>query len=183
VNEATAERALKIFHNKQPKIQGIFHAEVIECLKSKRRLTAPLPWGIDAERGGIRIFYERWGDDLFREAFSYLPQRTVTDNTKAAGIRIKKQFPDSKIILEGHDSLLFSIKERYLEDFVPVAKLEMERPINFRCCSLPRRPLRIPCEVEVGENYKDLKKFKQHDIVEEKEVVTRILTITEKFLA
>ena len=81
---------------------------MIECLKKTRRLIAPLPWGIDAERGGVRIFYERWGDDLFREALAYLPQRAVTDNTKAAGIRIKKGFPEAKIILEAHDALLFA---------------------------------------------------------------------------
>ena len=59
-------------------------------------------------------FYERWGDDLFREALAYLPQRAVTDNTKAAGIRIKKQFPEAKIILEAHDALLFSVDENIL---------------------------------------------------------------------
>ena len=159
ITEAQAERALKIFHSKQPRIQQVFHAEVIECLKVNRRLIAPLPYGIDSPSGGVRIFYERWGDDLFREALAYLPQRAVTDNTKAAGIRIKRRFPEAKVILEAHDALLFSIRKEYLGDFVPLAKKEMERPINFTACSLPRRFLRIPCDVEVGENYKDLRKF------------------------
>lgn len=168
VTEAQTERALKIFHSKQPKIQRVFHAEVIECLKNTRRLTAPLPYGIDAERGGIRIFYERWGDDLFREALAYLPQRAVTDNTKAAGIRIKRQFKEAKIILEAHDALLFSVRKEYVEDFIPLAQKEMERPINFGACSLPRRFLKIPCDVEIGENYKDLKKFRsQIDLARE----------------
>jgi DNA polymerase I-like protein with 3'-5' exonuclease and polymerase domains len=163
ITEAQAERALKIFHLKQPLIHKIFHGEVIEALKNTRRLIAPLPWGIDAERGGVRIFYERWGDDLFREALAYLPQRAVTDNTKAAGIRIKKQCPEARIILEGHDSLLFSIRVEYLTEFIPLAKKEMERPINFKACSLPRRFLKIPCDVEVGENYMDFKKYKFYD--------------------
>jgi DNA polymerase I-like protein with 3'-5' exonuclease and polymerase domains len=183
INEGQAERALTIFHAKQPNIQHVFHAEVIECLKNTRRLTAPLPWGIDAERGGIRIFYERWGDDLFREALAYLPQRAVTDNTKAAGIRIKKEFKEAKIILEAHDALLFSIRIEYLEDFIPIARKEMERPINFRACSLPRRSLRIPCDVEIGENYRDLKKFKfavpEEEVVQHRFVLPQ--TITEEF--
>jgi DNA polymerase I-like protein with 3'-5' exonuclease and polymerase domains len=184
ITEAIADRAIKIFHNKQPKIQHIFHAQIIEALKERRQLTAPLPWGIDAERGGIRIFYERWGDELFREAFAYIPQRTVSDNTKAAGIRIKKRFKEAKIILEAHDALLFSIRREYLEDFVPLAKKEMERPITFSCCSLPRRLLKIPCDVEIGENYKDLNKFKFAN--EKEEVVQHIFkmprTITEQFM-
>ena len=183
IDETIAERALKIFHSKQPKIQRIFHNEVIECLKRDRRLTAPLPWGIDAERGGVRIFYERWGDDLFREALAYLPQRAVTDNTKAAGIRIKIKFPESKVILEAHDALLFSVRKEYLDDFISVAQQEMERPINFSACSLPRRFLKIPCDVEVGENYKDLFKHKSDKIkVEPPQVlVTRPLTASEEF--
>lgn len=183
IDEGQAERALRIFHAKQPKIQQVFHKEVIEQLKEKRQLTAPLPWGIDAERGGVRIFYERWGDDLFREAFSYLPQRAVTDNTKAAGIRIKRQCREARIILESHDALLFAIRREYLEDFVPLAKKEMERAINFTACSLSRGFLKIPCEVEIGENYLDLQKFRSiiEPVIIKEPLVTRPLTITEQF--
>jgi len=185
VNEGTADKALKIFHTKQPLIQRVFHAGVIDALKEGRRLVAPLPYGIDAECGGVRIFYERWGDDLFREALSYIPQRAVTDNTKAAGIRIKKQFPEAKIILEAHDALLFSVRIDTIDEFIPAAKKEMERPINFLKCSLSRRFLKIPCDVEIGENYKDLKKYKFPQLVEPLIVVpqeTRIKTITEQFM-
>lgn len=185
IDEGQADRALKIFHAKQPRIQQVFHAEVIECLKATRQLVAPLPWGIDAERGGVRIFYERWGDDLFREALAYLPQRAVTDNTKAAGIRIKRGFPEGRIILESHDALLFSVRREYLDDFIPLAKKEMERAINFTNCSLARRFLKIPCDVEIGENYADLKKFKpkvESMLEPPVPVVTRALTPTEQFM-
>jgi len=186
IDEFIAERALKIFHAKQPKIQQVFHKGVIDVIKETRQLTAPLPYGIDAERGGVRIFYERWGDDLFREAMAYLPQRAVTDNTKAAGIRIKKQCPDARIILEAHDALLFAVRIEYLDEFVPLARKEMERPINFTNCSLPRRFLKIPCDVEVGENYKDLKKFKSNDEPVKIESVVNLevreLSPTERFM-
>jgi len=185
VNEGTADKALKIFHTKQPLIQRVFHAGVIDALKEGRKLTAPLPYGVDAECGGVRIFYERWGDDLFREALSYIPQRAVTDNTKAAGIRIKRQFPEARIILEAHDALLFSVRIEVVDDFITIAKKEMERPINFLKCSLSRRFLKIPCDVEIGENYKDLKKYKFPQLIEPLIVVpqeTRIKTITEQFM-
>jgi len=184
IDEGQADRALRIFHAKQPKIQQVFHAGIIEALKETRQLVAPLPWGIDAERGGIRIFYERWGDDLFREAFSYIPQRAVTDNTKAAGIRIKKQRPYARIILEAHDALLFALRREYLDDFVPLAKKEMERALNFSACSLPRRFLKIPCDVEIGENYQDLSKYKFKETIKmevPEPVRIRPLTITEQF--
>lgn len=159
ITEAIAEKALKIFHARQPKIQGVFQQGVIDCLKETRVLIAGLPYGVDAPAGGRRMFFERWGDELFRQGFSYIPQRSVSDNTKAAAMRTKKVFPECKIILEAHDGLLFSIRREYLNDFTPIIKKEMERPINFTACSLRRRYLRIPAEIEVGENYMDLKKF------------------------
>ena len=160
ITEADAEKALTTLHKMCPNIQGVYFNEVIEALKLKRRLYAPIPYGIDAPLGGVRTFFERWGDELFRMAFSYLPQRAVSDNTKAAGIRIKIRAPHSKLILESHDSLLFSIKKTLIEDFIPIGIEEMERPIDFSKCSLPRHELSIPCEVEIGLNYMELNKFK-----------------------
>ena len=160
ITEAIADKALKIFHQKQPKIQGVFHAGIVEALKTRRKLHSAIPYGIESPVGPSRIFYERWGEELFRQAFSYIPQRTVSDNTKAAGLRIKAAFPECKIVLEAHDALLFLVREEYLEDFVSLVRQEFERPINFAVCSLPRTDLVIPCEVEYGHDYKNFKKFK-----------------------
>lgn len=182
INEVIAERALKIFHGKQPKIQKVFHAGIIESLKAKRRLVAPVPYGINSKIGGIRTFYERWGDELNRQAFSYIPQRTVTDNTKAAGLRIKKLIPQIKLYLEAHDALLFSAEEQNLAEWIEIIKQEFERPIRFDSCSLPRRDLIIPCDVETGENYKELKKFKTIPTIRPKvETLSIPKTITEEF--
>lgn len=164
ISEAVAERALKIFHAKSPKVQGVFQAEVIEALKVGRQLIAPLPYGIDSSCGGKRTFFERWGEELFRQAFSYIPQRAVSDNTKAAGLRIRKRIPEIKIVMEAHDALLFCIPKSKMNEWIPIIKEEMERPINFSRCTLKRHELIIPCDVEVGMNYMDLKKFKDLSI-------------------
>lgn len=160
ISESEADRYLKIFHAMSPNIQKVFHAEIIRCVEKQRILTAPLPFGIDAPHGGKRIFYERHGDELFREAFSYIPQRAVSDNTKAAALRIKGKHPWIRIILESHDALLCSvpIEKRFVAG--AIIKQEMERAIDFSACSLPRRSLSIPCELETGYNYQELKKFK-----------------------
>jgi DNA polymerase-1 len=165
ITEVLTERALNIFHTKQPRIQRVFHASVIAQLKSNRRLVAPLPYGIDAEQGGVRTFYERMGDELFRQAFSYLPQRAVSDNTKAAGLRIKERIPNIKIVMEAHDSLLFCIPKDKQKEWIPIIKQEFERPIDFTKCSIKRRHLSIPCDIETGTNYRDLKKFKDIPII------------------
>jgi uracil-DNA glycosylase family 4 len=160
ISEAIAERALKIFHSKQPKIQQVFQNGIVEILKRHRSLIAPIPFGMGLRTGGRRMFFERWGEDLFRQAFSYIPQRAVTDNTKAAGIRIKERIPLIKIVMESHDALLFSIPDSKVKEYCPIIKEEFERVIDFSTCSLPRRELIIPCEIETGKNYRDLKKFR-----------------------
>ena len=165
ITEAQAEVALNVFHKKTPNIVNVYFKEVVEVLQKSRVLYGPVPYGVNSEVGPPRTFFERWGDELFRQAFSYLPQRAVTDNTKGAAIRIKLRFPESKLILESHDSLLFSIKRSKLSEFLPIAKQEMERPISFAQCSLPRSSLTIPCDVEIGEDYQNFKKFKG-DIVD-----------------
>lgn len=162
ITEEIADRALTIFHAKQPKIRGVFQNGVIECLKKGRILIAPLPYGIDAEFGGRRTFYERWGEELFRQAFSYLPQRAVTDNTKAAALRIKYRIPKIRIVLEAHDGLVFCMRKSKLQKWVPIIQHEMQRPIQFGNCSLPRPDLIIPCAIEIGHNYEDFHKFKDY---------------------
>jgi len=185
VTENVTERALTIFHTKQPKIQRIFQTQIIEVLKRSRRLIAPIPYGLpnEVKYGGTRTFYERWGDELFRQAFSYLPQRAVSDNTKMAAIRIRVRIPTIKIVMEAHDSLLFSIPISRLNEWVPIIKQEFERAIDFSYCSLPRRELVIPCEIETGRNYRDLSKFKSIPIIasEPEYIQSREKTVTEQF--
>jgi len=164
ITEAKAEAALNIFHFKSPSIRKVFHAGVIEQLSKDRTLIAPVPFGINSACGGKRTFFERWGEELFRQAFAYIPQRSVSDNTKAAALRIRKRIPGIKILVEAHDALLFSIKRDKLQEYGRIIKEEMERPIDFSNCSLPRRSLYIPCELEVSYDYYDFKKFKLENV-------------------
>lgn len=160
IEESFAKIAINIFHTKQPKIRQVFQAGIIKCLEQNRMLTAPLPYAIDAPFGGKRQFFERWGEELFRQAFAYIPQRAITDNTKAAAIRISDRIKGIRIILEAHDGLLFMVPEKHAEEYGLIIKEEMERPIRFENCSLPRRDLVVPCELEIGYNYQDFEKFR-----------------------
>lgn len=161
VTERFASDALKVFHSKQPKIRGTFQAGVISCIeKNNRQLRASVPYGVDAEFGPVRTFFERYGDELFRQAFSYIPQRAVTDNTKNAMMRSKKIITDLRIVVESHDSFTILAHNSEVKDYVPIMQQEMERPISFKNCSLSRRDLIIPSEVEIGDNYMELSKYR-----------------------
>jgi len=166
ITEAIADKALKVFHAKQPKIKQIFQEGIRKCIEKDRKLIAPSPYGIDC--GAPRIFYERYGEDLFRQGFSYIPQRTVSENTKGVALRISGSMEYGitgraswiKIIVESHDALLVSVPINRRFEAANILREEFERPINFSKCSLPRGQLIIPCEIESGYNYKDLSKFK-----------------------
>jgi hypothetical protein len=117
-----------------------------------------------------RQFFERWGEELFRQAFSFIPQSSITNNTKAAGLRLRKRIKQIRIILESHDSLLFMVPERHVDDWGPQIKEEVERPIRFDTCSLPRRHLSIPCDLEIGYNYYELNKLKMNKPILQSEI-------------
>jgi hypothetical protein len=159
INEKQADNALNIFHKKQPKIKGVFQQGIIDCLNRDRKLVAPVPYGIDANKGGERTFFERQGDELYRQGFSYIPQRTVSENTKSAGLRILKRINWIKICGESHDALLFLSPIEAKLEAAAIIKEEFERPISFERCSLERGNLVIPCEIEEGMNYYSMKKF------------------------
>jgi uracil-DNA glycosylase family 4 len=160
ISEQTADIALKIFHNKQPKIKQIFQADIIKQLEKNRQLSAPVPYEIDAPKGGTRIFFERWGDELFRQAFSYIPQRTVSENIKAAALRIRKLYPWIRILAESHDALLTSVPISRKTEAANILRIELSRPIDFSTCSLKREKLVIPCDVEEGMDFYNFKKFR-----------------------
>lgn len=183
ITESTADSALKIFHARSPRIQGVFQAKVIEALKKDRKLIAPLPYGVDAPTGGQRTFFERMGDELFRQGFSYIPQRAISDNTKAAALRIRADIPNIKIVMESHDALLFSIPVSRRFEWIPIIKREMERPIDFSRCTISRHELSIPCDIEIGFNYMDLSKFKDLPIIQPKPEILAPMpkSVTEEF--
>lgn len=196
ITEGKAGEALEIFHKRQPKIQQVFQKGISDALaNNKRFLTAGVPYGVNSKFGGKRQFFERWGDELFRQAYSYIPQRSVSDNTKNAALRMKRREPRAfelgiiSVILESHDALVFSVLEKETQYFGPMIIEEMQRPIRFDTCSLPRKDLIIPCELEFGYNYQDLKKMKliltpvEQEKIEIKEIETEIkkpLTLAER---
>jgi uracil-DNA glycosylase family 4 len=159
IKELDAEVALNIFHMKQPKIRSVFQNGVKDCIDNTRQLRASIPYGVDSDHAPVRTFFERHGDELYRQAYSYIPQRSITDNTKAAALRIRKQIDGVRIIVESHDSLTFLVPIIDIKYYVPILKTEMERPIDFSKCSIPRGLLSIPCDIEIGDNYQEFKKY------------------------
>jgi DNA polymerase I-like protein with 3'-5' exonuclease and polymerase domains len=93
------------------------------------------------------------------ELFAQIPQSTVSDHLRRAGLRIKGRISSARICLEAHDAFLFKVEENEIEKTAKIVKEELECEIDFSRCSLPRGKLVIPAEVKIGTRYSELKKL------------------------
>ena len=154
ISEWRAGKILEAFHEMTPKIRGVFHARIQDLLVTNERvLINPF--------GRRRTFYERWGEDLFKEAYAYLPQSTVSDHLKRSMVRIKRERPWIKIMMEAHDAILGQERPEMLAETVKYIQQVLMAPIDFSMCSIPGGKIVIPADIETGDiNYKSLRKFK-----------------------
>lgn len=155
ISEYRAGKILNTFHEFTPKIRSVFHKEVERALEEHERL-------LFNPFGRRRRFYERWGESLFKEAYAFIPQSTVSDHLKRAMLRVKKQMPKLVFQIEAHDACFGEAREKDIDDVVSLIKYELMQPIDFSLCTLSRGSIVIPADIEIGEkSYKDLRKYKK----------------------
>ena len=153
ISQWRAGKVLEIMDEKCPKIQEVYWPAIRAAAHSDRILKTA--------GGRVRQFLNRLNDDLYREMYSYIPQADVSDQTKRAMIKAKEKFPLLRIVIEAHDAFVVEGERNMIEQEVaPYVKEVMEEPIDFSGCTISRGLLSIPCDIEVGDNYKDLKKLK-----------------------
>lgn len=105
------EAILKKVNQVDPSVDQVFHKYIKECLYAERKLQTPF--------GRERIFFGlRAGDNggnnkIFNEAYSYIPQSTVGDNTgfTVFALETGNDKTRGKIIQEGHDSIIQEIDD------------------------------------------------------------------------
>lgn len=163
VSEWRAGQMLELFHAASPKLKSKFHADIIDALQSTRVLIDPF--------GGPRIFNGRMDDDLYKEGFANIPQRTVSHLVQGALIKIDEELngdTDGYFIGEKHDELIMEVPEKNWEPYALLLRKYMMQPIDFRTyCSLKRDyVLTIPCDVEISNtHYGDFHKAKLEQTV------------------
>lgn len=158
ISEWRAGKMLESFHEASPNIRKVFHAEIQDALKNSRILIDPY--------GGVRQFNGRMDDELFKEGYANIPQRTVAHLVQGAALKIDDELNDDleiKWISENHDSLLLQVPKGNWESYAKLMKKYMEAPIDFSTyCTLKRDyKLTIPCEIEISDtNYAEMRKVK-----------------------
>jgi DNA polymerase-1 len=152
ISAFSAKQILERFHAASPSIVEVFHRQVKDEIDTTRALINPF--------GRLRRFFDRPGPQLYKEAFAFIPQSTVKDRLTQSALAIRAKKYPIKLVNEAHDSLTFLMPIGEYQDICREVKPVMEEPIDFSTCSIKRGKLIIPCDFEVGDNYKDLGKLK-----------------------
>lgn len=105
----------------------LWHVRVQEDLKRNRTLVNLL--------GRKHRFLDRWGDSLFRSAYSYVPQSTVGDLLNTALIKIYNAMPllhfDLRILLQLHDAVYVMVEEGNVLETVKFLRSHMLIPLKY----------------------------------------------------
>lgn len=119
--------------------------------------------------GRKRVFFQQWGDELFKEATAYIPQSTVADHfngfvQKELGVEggLKEFYKATqiskdryKIIQQGHDSALIEVFKEDAFDMCQVLMSYLKRPLIIN-----GELFTIPVDGEIGENWGNMEKIK-----------------------
>ena len=158
ISEWKAGEMIRKFREADNRLELNFWNDIIEAIKETRCLIDPY--------GGVRIFNGRMDDELFKEGFANIPQRTVAHLVQGAALKIEDEIgldADGYFIGEKHDELIMEVPENNWEPYARLLKREMTQPIDFsRYCSIKRDyTLIIPCDVEISDtHYGDFRKVK-----------------------
>lgn len=146
------------FHSGNPKLQQVFHYEVMEFVKKNRYLQTPYR--------RRRDFFARLNESLYKEALAFIPQSLISDITKFTMHRIAADVPGYMsryfFLTEQHDGILAEVHKDYTVPYIMSFKKHYERKIDFRVGSLPRDfELVIPAELSMSDkNWMSLREVK-----------------------
>lgn len=139
----------------EPRIQGVFHKYVQAEIYKSRVLRTPL--GRERQFLGVRPNDANYS--VFNEAYSYIPQSTVGDNTGFAVCYLETSLPSVKraIVQEGHDSIVQDVPARAdaIWEYLSETVSSFVRKIRF----FNGIEVEIPIEAELGYNFAETLKI------------------------
>ena len=136
IQEALAKRIRLAYHNAYPGVQ-IMWSWIQEELQRTRTLTNLF--------GRKRLFMAQWGDDLFREAYAFIPSSTVADKIDEQGLQYiyynQDEFKHIELLNQIHDSIVFQIPISagidYHINVVEKIQRSLETPLTWKGKSFP----------------------------------------------
>lgn len=124
--------------------------EIERQLDKDRTLTTPY--------GRIRTFYERWGDELFKEATAYVPQSTSVDYLNVGMLNVYDNIvkPGTwglQLLHQNHDSILVQYDEGFRDEVIPAVVDHIQHTVEINGYNII-----IPVEASYGYSWGELKR-------------------------
>lgn len=141
-----------------PSVDQVFHKYIKDCLYADRTLRTPFK----RERifFGLRPGETGSNNKIYNEAFSYIPQSTVGDNTGFAvyALETGNESTRGAILQEGHDSIVQEIDDTpdAIWTYLQATKKAFDRTIRFH----NGIEVNIPVEGEIGYDFYHTETFK-----------------------
>ena len=147
IPEADANYMVERYHASYPGVR-IYHSWVQHKLRQDRTLINCF--------GRSRRFTGRWGPDLFRDAYDYIPQSSVATKLNRDGVletyNRQDLYPEVELLNQVHDSIWIQIPiaagwERHAEILLSL-KAALEAPISWKTSKFS-----IPADIKMGLNF------------------------------
>lgn len=146
------------WHGIYPRIR-IWHEEVKYNLNKNMTLITPY--------GFKRVFYGAWDKSLWKEAYAFIPQSTVSDHFHGCvqpelgvegglkGIYKNIVTDEIRIINDSHDSCMLEVPANSAHEIGERVREQLKRPVVINGESVT-----IPVDLEIGERWGELEKVK-----------------------
>lgn len=161
--ETEAKFLVEEYHRAYPEVRSIYHELVKSQLSTDRTVTNLF--------GRKRKFLERWGGELFRDAYAQIPQSTTADKINEHGVNHvyynQSEFKEVELLTQIHDSIVpqipLNIGLRKIAWLVMQMKNKLETPLKTG-----DREFKIPADVVFGLNMckEDGVEFKSKNVSE-----------------
>lgn len=140
-----------------PNVKNIFHKYVRDKISKDRMLVNP--FGRERQFLGARP--NDANNSVFKEAYSWIPQGTVGDNTGFAVLSLESKYPTGEryIVQEGHDSVVQDVPDNPETVFKLLMRTQsaFDRVIKFH----NGIEIKIPIEGELGYDFATTVKIKE----------------------
>ena len=143
INESDARFIYERYHAAYPGVAQ-FHRRIEEQLRKDRTLTNLY--------GRRYLFLGRWGHELFKDAYAFIPQSTIADKINRDGLLYiwnnPSLFPGMQLLNQVHDSIVLQLpRDLAIEEHMHQLQLlvdSLELPLKYA-----GREFVIPAEVKV----------------------------------
>lgn len=157
VSMAICKQILDTAHLENPYVKDVFHKYIKDTLNATRVLITPSPFL--RERQFISLRPTDGNSAGIKEAYAFIPQSTVGDNTGFALLDIESD-SESKgfVVQEGHDSLVLDVEDSYPKVYSTLLRVDkaFDRKIRFA----NGIEFQIPLEAKIGYSFGEAVKIK-----------------------